>query len=110
VESAQGQVLLAILLADEPCSEKLEFGFKLHRAFRTLTGVEGANDRRGRAFGAFGEINLSDQWNLQPELSMTAPAGAQGFPGSPGEKMTSTRFSKTPWSHERCPTRTFPLP
>ena len=83
VESAQGQVLLAILFGDKLSTENFQMGIKLDRAFTTLSEVDGADYRQGWAFGAFGEIKLSDKWALQPELSMTAPGGAQEFLGSP---------------------------
>jgi hypothetical protein len=83
IQQAQGQVLLAILFGDKLSTENFQLGIKLDAAFTNLSEVEGAAYRRGWAFGAFGEINLSDKWSLQPELSMTAPGGAQEFLGSP---------------------------
>ena len=83
VEPAQGQVLLAVLFGDKLSTEKFQLGIKLDGAFTGLSEVSGADTRFGWAFGAFGEINLSDHWSLQPELSMTAPGGAEEFLGSP---------------------------
>jgi hypothetical protein len=83
VQAVQGQVLLAILFGDKLSTETFQLGIKLDGAFTGLTEVTDADTRFGWAFGAFGEIKLSDTWSLQPELSMTAPGGAKEFLGTP---------------------------
>ena len=80
---ASSQVLLVILFGDKLSSESFQIGVKLDRAFTGLTELDGADVRSGWAFGAFGEIRLSEMWSLQPELTLTTPGGSNTFVGDP---------------------------
>ncbi len=81
--SASSQILIVLLFGDKLSSESLQIGIKLDRAFTNLTELDGADMRSGWAFGAFGEIPLSEQWSLQPELTLTTPGGSKTFIGDP---------------------------
>jgi hypothetical protein len=86
-QTANAQALLIILFGDKLSTEKFQLGINADLVFSSLTNTGEADPRFSWAFGAYGEIKLSDHWHLQPELTVKTPAGAKGManttPGSP---------------------------
>lgn len=90
VQTAQSQALLIILFGDKLSTEKFQLGINADLVWSSLTNTGDASPRFSWAFGAYGEIKLSDHWHLQPELTVKTPAGAKGLPvTTPGSPFSS---------------------
>jgi len=80
VQMANAQALLIILFGDELSTETLQAGINADLSASNFTGMNGTDYRISWAFGAFFEIKLSENWSLQPELTIKTPAGANNMP------------------------------
>jgi hypothetical protein len=90
VNVAQGQALLIILFGDKLSTEKFQLGINADLVWSSLTGTGEASTRFSWAFGAYGEVRLSNRWRLQPELTIKTPAGATNLPiTTPGSPFSS---------------------
>jgi hypothetical protein len=90
-QAANAQALLIILFGDKLSTEKFQLGINADLTFSSLTGVSEASTRMSWAFGAYGEVKLGSHWRLQPELTVTTPAGASKLtPGTAGNPFQPT--------------------
>ena len=80
IQFANAQALLIILFGDELSTETLQAGINADLSASNFTGMNGTDYRISWAFGAFFEIKLSENWSLQPELTIKTPAGAKNMP------------------------------
>jgi hypothetical protein len=91
VNVAHGQALLIILFGDKLSTETFQLGINADVGWSGLTGLQDGSSRFSWAFGAYGELKLSDHWRLQPELTLKTPAGAEGiFAGEAGNPFELT--------------------
>lgn len=83
--AASGQALLIILFGDKLSTETFQLGINADLGWSGVSGIDNAEAKRSWSFGAYGEIKLSDNWRLQPELTIKTPGGAEGLrAGDPG--------------------------
>jgi hypothetical protein len=91
-QTADAQALLIILFGDKLSTEKFQLGINADLVWSGYTGAGSSDPRFSWAFGAYGEIKLSEHWHLQPELTIKTPVGAQKMPvttaGSPFQEPT----------------------
>ena len=78
--TVNAQALLIILFGDKLSTETFQAGINADLSYTNFTGVDGTNYRTSWAFGAFFEIKLSENWSLQPELTIKTPGGAKNMP------------------------------
>jgi hypothetical protein len=80
IQFANAQALLIILFGDKLSTETLQAGINADLSYSNFNGMEGTDYRVSWAFGAFFEIKLSENWSLQPELTIKTPGGAKNMP------------------------------
>jgi len=78
--SADGQVLISLLLGDKVSSEKFHLGINMGLNLADLSGIDGAKARTGFNLGILGEWRFARNWYLQPELGVFYYAGATKLP------------------------------
>jgi len=74
---ANAQALLIILFGDQLSTETFQMGINAAVSASTIGGLDNINYRISWAFGAFGEVKLSDEWYLHFNLTIKTPAGAK---------------------------------
>lgn len=74
---SNGQALLILLFGDDLSTETLQVGINASASASTLSGLSSSEYRYDWAFGAFGEIKLTDDWFLHFTLTIKTPAGAK---------------------------------
>jgi len=75
--AANAQALLIILFGDQLSTETFQMGINAAGSYSTISGLNGVDNRINWAFGAFGEVRLSDDWFLHFNLTIKTPAGAK---------------------------------
>jgi Outer membrane protein beta-barrel domain len=75
--AANAQALLIILFGDQLSTETFQMGINAAGSYSTIGGLNSADNRISWAFGAFGEVRLSDDWFLHFNLTIKTPAGAK---------------------------------
>jgi hypothetical protein len=78
--SAQGQVLISLLLGDKVSSEKFHLGLNVGLNISDVSGIDGTKARTGFTLGILGEWRFARSWYLQPELGVFYNAGAKNLP------------------------------
>lgn len=91
-QTADAQALLILLFGDKLSTEKFQLGINADLVWSGYTGAGSYDPRFSWAFGAYGEIKLSERWHLQPEITLKTPAGANNLAvttvGSPFQEPT----------------------
>jgi len=67
--SAQGQVLISLLLGDKFNTGKIEFGLDGGINFMTLPGVTGSSSNHGFNLGFYFDIKTKSRYLIQPALT-----------------------------------------
>lgn len=74
---ANAQALLIILFGDQLSTETFQMGINAAGSASTIGGLDNADYRISWAFGAFGEVRLSNDLFLHFNLTIKTPAGAK---------------------------------
>ncbi len=94
--AVHGQALLILLFGDKLSTEKFQLGINADLTFSNLRGLDPSGSARiSWAFGAYGEIKLSNHWRLQPELTFKTPAGLSDVPATPAVPGVDSVLSDT---------------
>ena len=87
-----GTTHMTLLFGDKLSTEKFQLGINADLVWSGYTGAGSYDPRFSWAFGAYGEIKLSERWHLQPEITLKTPAGANDLAvttaGSPFQEPT----------------------
>ena len=75
--TSNAQALLALIFGKYLSTETFQLGMNLSGSASTITGLNNADYRISWAFGAFGEIKLSQDWFLHLNLTIKTPGGAK---------------------------------
>jgi hypothetical protein len=78
--SANGQVLISILLGDKLNSGNIEFGLDGGVNFMSLPGVEGASTTPGFNLGFYFDIKTKSNYLFHTGVIVKSPMGAEGIP------------------------------
>ncbi len=74
---AHSQALLILLFGDKLSTETFQMGINASGSASDIIGLSDTKLRYSWAFGAFGEIRLSDDWFMHIDLTLKTPGGAR---------------------------------
>ena len=74
---SNAQALLILLFGDKLSTETFQMGINGSLSASNINGIDNTNYRISWAFGAFGEIRLSDDWFMHFNLTIKTPGGAK---------------------------------
>lgn len=75
--AAHSEALLVLLFGDKLSTERFQLGINASVTGSNYMGLDGTKTRYSWAFGVMGEIKISDNFTIQPELTVKTPAGAR---------------------------------
>ncbi|MEE9449604.1 MAG: outer membrane beta-barrel protein [Ignavibacteriaceae bacterium] len=75
--TSNAQALLILLFGDQLSTETFQMGINASLSGSNINGLENTDYRISWAFGAFGEVKLSDDWFLHFNLTIKTPGGAK---------------------------------
>lgn len=74
---SNAQALIILLFGDKLSTETFQMGINGSLSASNINGIDNTNYRISWAFGAFGEVRLSDYWFLHFNLTVKTPGGAK---------------------------------
>ncbi len=75
--TSNAQALLILLFGDKLSTETFQMGINASLSASNINGIDNTDYRISWAFGAFGEIRLSDDWFMHFNLTIKTPGGAK---------------------------------
>ena len=75
--TSNAQALIVLLFGDKLSTETFQMGINASLSASTINGLNDVDYRISWAFGAFGEVRLSDDWFLHFNLTIKTPGGAK---------------------------------
>ena len=75
--AAHSEALLVLLFGDKLSTETFQLGINAAVTGSNFMGLDGTKTRYSWAFGIFGDINVSEAFRIQPELTVKTPAGTK---------------------------------